>query len=97
MIPDIMPALGVWTNIYAATGFTVGTRLLIQNKSAGRVLVWEGATPPAAIDGDDRFGYQLLPDGRPAKTTTGAAGVWVLYWESGYTMYGRLCVQVYVP
>src|SRR3954468_19526541 len=97
MIPDIRPPYGSWMNVYTATGITAGTRLLIQNKSAGRVAVWEGATPPISDGQDDRHGFSLLPDGRPIKTTAGSPGVWVLYWETGYSDWGRLCVQVYAP
>lgn len=97
MIPDVKPQVGVWTNLYAATGIAVGTRLAIQNKSGGRALVWEGATAPAAVDGDDRHGYQIFMDGDPVKTGPAPAGCWVLFWEVGFTERGRLCVQEYQP
>lgn len=95
MIPDIKPLVGVWTDVYSLTGLSAGTRLSLQNKSGGKALVWEGAAPPAVIDGDDRHGYQIFMDRDPVKTSVGIPGCWVLYWETGYTTNGRLCVQAY--
>lgn len=97
MIPDISPPIGVWTDIYLATGITPGTRLLIQNKSPIKALVWEGAAPPPIIGGDSRHGFELTNNGDTSKSTAGIAGCWVLYYESGYVANGRLCVQEYLP
>ncbi|AFV50638.1 hypothetical protein G169_gp23 [Pseudomonas phage AF] len=94
MIKDIKPTVGVWQNVYALTGFTVGTPLLMQNKNGGRCAVWEGAAPPTSDGEDDRHGYELVLGGLPARTlSANPPGVWVLYWEVGFTPKGRMCVQ----
>lgn len=98
MIPDVKPPVGSWQNLYTLSGFSVGTRLLIQNKSAGGVLVWEGAAPPPEIGGDDRHGYSIMGNGEPVKTGASPAGVWVMCWSGGdFSGLGRLCVQEYIP
>lgn len=96
MIPDVKPVVGVWTDLYALSGFVPGTRLQIQNKNGGKALVWEGATPPGIVGDDDRHGYQIFMDGDPVKTTPSPVGCWVLYWEVGFTTHGRMCVQEYI-
>jgi len=94
MIPDIKPAVGSWQNVYGLTGLAVGTPLLMQNKSGGRCCVWEGAAPPISDGEDNQHGYELSLGGLPARTLGDSpAGVWVLYWEAGFTSKGRMCVQ----
>lgn len=98
MIPDVKPTVGTWQNLYTLSGFAVGTRLLVQNKSAGGVLLWEGAAAPPEVGGDDRHGYSILGNGEPVKTSAAPAGLWVLCWSSGdFSGLGRLCVQEYQP
>ncbi len=90
MIADIRFAANTWVDVYAATGFAVGTPLLIVNKLAAfDALIWEGATPPGAA----------VLDGMPArypsalKTTTNNAGCWAYYPNTANSAQGRLCVQ----
>lgn len=97
MIPDISPPVGVWTDLYQATGFTAGTRLMIQNKSMIKALIWEGDAPPPNTGGDNKHGFELANNGDAGKTTAGITGCWALFYEAGYVTNGRLCVQVYTP
>lgn len=97
MIPDISPPVGVWYDLYLATAIPAGTRLLIQNKSMIKALIWEGDAPPPSISGDNKHGFELSNSGDAGKTTAGSTGCWALYYEAGYVTKGRLCVQVYTP
>lgn len=97
MIPDIRPDTGQWLNLYTLSGFTVGTRLLVQNKTDMELLVWEGAAKPVSDGVDDLQGYILLKRGETAKTNPSPAGVWVRYPVYGFNAKGRMCVQEYLP
>ena len=96
MIPDIFPTLNTWTNVYAATGIAVGTRLQIQSKREYPCMIWEGATAPGVTGDDNRQGYELTMAGGPVKTSAAPAGVWVMPWSSSDKGAGRLCVQEYI-
>lgn len=97
MIPDIFPPLNQWVDVYAATGITVGTRLLLQLKRDYVTNVWEGATPPGVAGDDNRQGYELTVEGGPVKTGQGIAGCWIFCWSPSDKGTGRVCVQEYVP
>lgn len=99
MINDITPAVNTWVDVYAASGFPVGTRLLLQNKRGGSAYFWEGASAPVGSPTDSVHGYELCRLQGPAKTSSGIAGLWVYCWEpSGSTWTtGRICVQEYIP
>lgn len=73
MIPDISLPAGSWHNVYAASGITVGTPILIQSKGSSMVFLWEGDTPPAnsAWDGVKFFDAPWVAD------QVGIAGCWV--------------------
>lgn len=53
----------VWVDLYAVTGITVGTELLVQNQSTQACKIYAGATPPA----------DLTVSGAPFKTLKGWA------------------------
>lgn len=87
MIPDISLAAGAWHDLYAASGFTPGTPLLVYNKGSSAVFLWEGATEPAQVG----HGATLL-DVPTVISQSGVTGCWV------NSMGGiRLCVQAYTP
>jgi len=48
MIPDITLPSGVWNNVYAASGISAGTPILIQSKGGSMVFLWEGPASPAS-------------------------------------------------
>ncbi|MDA8484859.1 hypothetical protein NNO07_17460 [Pseudomonas resinovorans] len=99
MIKDITPMGNTWLDLYAETGFTVGTSLLLQNKSNWPAYVWEGAAPPVVTAGEtEQQGYELARDLGPAKTSAGAAGLWIYCWQPEDAQpNGWLCVQEYAP
>ncbi len=51
-LPDVM-LTGVWVDVYAATGLTVGNKIQIQNKSSSPMLLQIQASKPteASLDG----------------------------------------------
>ena len=58
-IPDIELTGVDYQDIYAATGITVGTSLIIQNKTTGKVWIQISATQPPANSTD---GFLMEPD-----------------------------------
>lgn len=87
MIPDISLPSGVWSDLYAATGFAPGTKLLIYNKGSSTVFVWEGASAPTALgQGVPVLDVPHIADQRSV------TGCWVNSMGSI-----RLCVQEYLP
>lgn len=94
MIPDLKFASNTWIDLYAQTGFTVGTELLVVNKATNfDVLVWEGPTPPSpGTDGLPGGGVPLrYPD--MLRIKSGASGAWAYYPNSSTLALSRVCVQ----
>lgn len=79
-VPDVI-LTGDWTDIYLATGFSVGTSILIQNKTSAGVLVYISATKPS----NGTNGYCLLGT-ESCVIDKSEAGCWV-------KGNGPICVQ----
>jgi len=97
MIPDVFLPAGQWVNLYAASGLSTSKRLVIVNKSATGLLVWEGNAAPVITNGDNRHGYPLQPLRDPYVTTDTTVGCWLFYPGADYGSQGRVCVQEYTP
>lgn len=87
MNEDTRLAERTWHNLYAATGISVGTAMLVYNKLRSPVLLWEGASQPAV---ESRNGIPVYDD-LPSVVESGATGCWV--WSSAPMC---LSVQVHV-
>lgn len=84
MTPDMSLAADQWHNIYALYGISVGTPLLIYNKSISTVMLWDGAAPLSNESWDG------VPAGDyPVVVESGAAGCWA-------KSHGRLILSVQV-
>jgi hypothetical protein len=82
----------VWADVYDLTGITVGDSIFIINKLPYQepVLIWEGATAPAA---DSRDGIPLAY-GETATVAASSPGVFALMpGPVGSVAQARLCVQ----
>lgn len=84
-LPDVVVAANVWTNLYSATGITVGTALDIWNKGPYQADIAIKATTPA-----NGVGVPLYtgPLGSYLSIDAGESGVWALSIAGT-----RLCVQ----
>jgi hypothetical protein len=90
MIPDIVFPANTWVNVYALTGFPVGSALLIVNKlKAFDALIWEGPTKPADTSQDG----MPLQYPRGLMISEGASGCWAFYPGNSSAVPARLCVQ----
>lgn len=72
-LPNVPLVAGVWTDLYAATGITVGVQLLIQNLGSNTVYLHSDAVEPIAADG-----FKILPPTIEAVNKAGDAGAWAL-------------------
>lgn len=101
MLTDTFVPFGVWTDLYAATGIAKTKRLVIAVKGTNPVMVWEGATPPGTVGGDNRHGFPIFA-GQDPYVNTDLSGVWVLIAGDNFvaggrsSMQGRLSVQEFV-
>ena len=71
-----LPA-STWVDLYAATGITVGTQLLVQNQSTQSCKIYAGATPPADLT-VNTAAFKTLPGWQEAKNTDGDTGAWAI-------------------
>lgn len=71
-MPDVNNSTSDWIDLYAASGITPGTKILIQNKSNGYALVIEGAVSPTSTDLSGRMLFR--PD--EIEIDAGSPGVW---------------------
>ena len=72
-LPNVTLVAGVWTDLYAATGITVGNQILIQNLGNNPIYLHANAVAPVPSDG-----FKSLPPTREAVNSTGDAGAWAL-------------------
>lgn len=69
-INDIVLSDTAWTDAYAATGYTVGASLLIDNKSNDFILLQIAASSPSASSKDG----MSIPPFKMAKVSAGESG-----------------------
>lgn len=82
----MLPA-NVWNNLYALSGISPGTPILVWVKGNSVCQVWEGATDPG-VDAWD--GVPAMPQGAPVYVDqVGVTGCWI---KSGASI--RVNVQV---
>ena len=61
-----------WTNLYSASGISVGTQLIVQNVGQTRILLHTGASAPADTDG-----FNVLPvSSDPYINQSSSSGEW---------------------
>ncbi len=61
-----------WTNLYTASGLSVGTRLIVQNVGQTRILLHTGASAPTQQDG-----FNVMPvDAYPYINQESSTGEW---------------------
>lgn len=72
----VLPA-GVWTDLYAASGVTVGTQIVIENLTTLPIKHHAGATVPANAEKDDGTGsFQRIMAYEEKVNDSGDAGSW---------------------
>ena len=79
-IDDVVLTGTAYQDIYAATGISVGTALILQNKSKNLILVQISASQPST---DSENGFIMLPytEGRVdsiAQVDAGETGCWAI-------------------
>ena len=72
-LPNISLPANTWVEIYAASGITVGTKILLQNLGNTNVRLTTKATIPIAGDG-----FKRVANGQQAVNEAGSTGEWVL-------------------
>lgn len=87
--PDINATTDDWVDVYASTGITVGSKLIIQNKSNTAVVLFESVTKP---DSDSIDGYMLTPIGECYEDTIVEAGS-IGLWVKAYDTNSKISVQ----
>ena len=71
-LSNIVLPVGVWVDLYAASGLTAGTQIQIQNIGGVNVLLHTGAEEPSATDG-----YNILrPESLTFVSQTAPTGAW---------------------
>lgn len=76
-LPDVTVPSNDFIDAYAATGITLGTSIVITNKSGRTILVVEAASKPAA---DSKDGVPIYPNNsftNPSVVTGTPSGVWI--------------------
>jgi hypothetical protein len=91
-LPDVVLQSGVYIDVYAATGISPGTSLVLNNKSAATVLVQVRASQPPSTSSD---GWPLRAGaGEITWTTVQDVPTGSRVWVKGGNA-GRLFVEVF--
>lgn len=72
-LPNVVLPAGVWVDLYAATGLTVGAKISVQNITPSDVRLCAKATTPSGSDG-----VNIIPFSRTAVNQTGDLGAWAM-------------------
>lgn len=70
-LPNVTLPANTWIDLYAATGETVGTKLLLQNLGTAGVRLTSKAIAP--VDGD---GFKRVASGQQAVNEAADLGAW---------------------
>lgn len=70
---DVIVPQGVWTNLYAASGISVGTQVEVRNKSTPFCKIAVSLLAPTSVDGYHLTAY---PEADPIEIAPGEAGLW---------------------
>lgn len=70
-LPPVILSPNKWFELYAETGITVGTQIIIQNTGKYEVILTESATEPTS-----GYGHNKLPSREFFTNTTGNVGAW---------------------
>lgn len=70
---DVIVPQGVWTNLYTASGITVGTQVEIRNKSTSFCKIATSLAAPTTVDG---FHLTAFPEANPLEIAPGEVGLW---------------------
>lgn len=54
-LPQVVIPLNTWIDIYAETGITAGTQIIIQNTGSGEVKLSESAAAPSLTTGHNKL------------------------------------------
>lgn len=80
---EITAPTGQWVDVYEGAGIPVGTKIIIQSKSSGYVMVSEGAESPAP---GVVAGY-LLRFTDPLLVTADGPGAWAMSMSAPLSLY----------
>jgi len=70
-LPPVILPRNKWVDIYAETGITAGTKIIIQNIGKDEVVLTESATEP-----DSGYGLNKLPSRNYVTNSDGNIGAW---------------------
>lgn len=70
-LPPVKISRNEWVDLYAATGISVGTRIVIQNIGKSEVILTEASIEPTA-----NFGQNKLPSREFFTNVAGNVGAW---------------------
>ncbi|PHS02417.1 MAG: hypothetical protein COA78_21085 [Blastopirellula sp.] len=70
-LPPVVLSRNVWVDLYAETGITAGTQLIIQNIGKDEVVLTESATQPTS-----GYGLNRLPSRKYVTNEPANVGAW---------------------
>lgn len=70
-LPPVILPRNVWVDLYAETGITPGTSLIIQNIGRDETVLTESATEPTS-----GYGHNKLPSRQYVTNETANVGAW---------------------
>jgi hypothetical protein len=74
-LPQIVLPSGQWIDLYAETGITVGTQIIVQNVGNANARLTESATEPEYINGSVKGYNRIIPSQYLTSATT-PVGAW---------------------
>lgn len=77
-LQNVVLEKGVWTDLYSATGLTVGVQIIVQNLTTSHVRLHTSAAQPT---GD--YGFKTVPPYEEAINETGDSGAWAFSTTGG--------------
>ena len=80
---DVVVPKGVWTNLYTASGITVGTQVEVHNKSTSFCKIATSLAAPTTVDG---YHLSAFPEADPLEIAPGEAGLWAYSPNSTATL-----------
>lgn len=80
---DVIVPKDVWTNLYSASGITVGTQVEVHNKSTSFCKIATSLAAPTTVDG---YHLSAFPEADPLEIAPGEAGLWAYSPNSAVTL-----------
>jgi len=80
-LPQVVLPSKIWVDLYAATGITLGTQLIIQNTGGNEARLVESLAQPELTSG-----FNLVSENNFMTSASAPVGVWA-YAHAGTTLH----------